>query len=68
MWFNRRIVVNIRTYISVDVFEDLLDAAVLFDQVHGSLWAHSFDGATVVAAQQNTQVNELGRTKERRSS
>lgn len=57
---------GLKTYAGVDVFQDLLDVAVLPDQVHGSLWADPFDGATVVTAEQNTQVYELGRTKKRR--
>ncbi|TNN84735.1 hypothetical protein EYF80_005150 [Liparis tanakae] len=43
------------TYFGVNVLEDLLDGAMLFDQVDGPLGADSLDGATVVAAQQNTQ-------------
>lgn len=54
------------TYAGVNVFKDLLNAAMLFDQVDGSLWANPLDGAAVVTAQQNTQVYELGWTTERR--
>lgn len=53
------------TYAGVNVFKDLLDAAMLFDQVDGSLGADSLDGAAVVAAQQNAQVYELGGATER---
>lgn len=46
-------------YLGVDVFEDLLNAAVLLDQVDGPLGTDSLDGAAVVTAQQDTQVYEL---------
>lgn len=36
---------------------------MLFDQVDGSLGADSLDGATVVAAKQNTKVYELRQQK-----
>ncbi|KAK0149760.1 Transmembrane protein 241 [Merluccius polli] len=38
---------------------DLLDGAVLLDEVDGALGADSLDGAAVVAAQQDAQVYEL---------
>lgn len=47
------------TYIWVNVFQDLLNGAVLFDQINGSFGADPLDGATVVTAQQDTQVYEL---------
>lgn len=36
---------------------------MLFDQVDGSLGADSLDGATVVAAKQNTKIYELRQQK-----
>ena len=50
-------------YLGVDVFQDLLNAAVLLDQVDGPLGTDSLDGAAVVTAQQDTQVYELQEEK-----
>lgn len=52
------------SHVGVDVLQDVLNAAVLPDQVDGSLGADPLDGAAVVTTQQNAQVYELdtGRT------
>lgn len=47
------------TYVGVNIFEDLLDGAVLFNQIDGSFGADALDGPTVVTAQEDTQVYEL---------
>lgn len=57
-----------QTYTRVDVFKDLLNAAVLSDQVDGSFRANPFDCAAVVTAQQNTQVYKLQLVKPRREN
>lgn len=49
-------------YFEVNVFQDLLDAAVRSDQFDGSFRADALDGGAVVAAQQDAQVYELGWT------
>ena len=51
------------THLGVQVVQDLLDGAVLLDEVDGTLGADPLDGAAVVAAQQDAQVHKLRRSK-----
>ena len=51
------------TDLGVDVVQDLLNGAMLFDQVYGFLWTDPPDSPTVVTAQQDAQVYELSTMK-----
>ena len=46
-------------FISVYILEDSFQISMLFNQIHGPFGTNTFNAVTVVATQQNAQVNEL---------
>lgn len=47
------------TYVWVNIFKDLFNGAVLFNQIDGSLGADALNSTAVVAAEEDAQVYKL---------
>jgi hypothetical protein len=65
-WFQEKLssltvqpVISNRILISVYILEDSFQISMLFNQIHGPFGSNTFNAVTVVATQQNAQINEL---------
>lgn len=51
---------------SVDIVKNLFNGLELFDKLNGSFGADTTNGFTIIAAQQNTQIDELDKEKKKK--
>ena len=45
--------------LGLDVFNDAFEVGMLADELEGGAWADAFDGVEVIAAEEDTEVDEL---------
>ena len=43
----------------LDVFDDAFEVRVLADELEGGAWPDAFDGVEVIAAEEDTEIDEL---------
>jgi len=45
--------------LGLDVLDDAFEVGMLADELEGGAWADAFDGVEVIAAEEDTEVDEL---------